>query len=1043
MFPMRRLILSLILLCPLVAVAQTPAKTAGKTDRKSAPKAAVAAPAPAPQKNDEGYTAKIKEFTTEPFFLTELVDHLPASDTVPTPEKILGHIAGAPNKLTYSTEIHKYMRELEKATKRVKVFSIGKSEEGRETILVAISDEANIAKLNDYKNITASLADPRKIAPDEAKKLIADGLPFYWATGSIHSTETGSPEMLMELAYRLAVEDSPQVQNIRKNEIVLITPVTEVDGRDREVDVYNYRKANPGKPAPSLVYWGHYVQHDNNRDSIGMGLNLSKIMMSTFLDYHPTVLHDLHESEPFLYVSTGTGPYNAWLDPLVIDEWQKMAYVEIEELTKRGVPGVWTHGYYDGWAPNYMFYVANGHNSIGRFYETFGGNGADTGVRTVNASDTSRAWYRPNPPLSRVNWSLRNNVNLQESGLLLAMNNVANNRQQFLENFYIKSRRSVLKAQTEGPAAYVIPGDDPRPGQSAGLVNALRLQGVEVHRLNAEAEVPVSQDGKTRKFPAGSYVVRMDQPYSRMADMLLDTQYFNVNDPAPYDDTGWTLGPLHNVTTVRVVKTDILKAPMTMLTQDAKAPSGIVGGDSAAFIVNHNADNALATLRFALRDVKMSAAEDTFKAAGRDFNPGSFIVKSDGNGSGLRERLQTALSAAGVTAYAVAEVPKVAMHDLAAPRVAFVHTWTSTQTEGWFRMAFDQLKIPYKYISDVELGKLPNLRDSFDVIVLGPTGGTAQRLINGSPMNGNPTPYKGSAELPNISTSPDQTDDTRGGLGLEGLLKIAKFVEAGGLFVTITGNASIPIDYGLAEGVSIQSTPELQVRGSVIQSVIADKKSPIAYGYGDNLALYFSSAPVLQVSAAGGGFGGGRGGAPTGGGGGGGARGGGGGAAPGGGPGRGGTAAAARASGRGTDTDPDIIQGRPPDQGAAGARGGQAAGGPEDALAGGGRGGRGGAGTPPEMQPRVVVRFAAENELLISGMLAGGRALANAAAVVDVPHGKGHIVMFANNPMWRNETHGSYFLLFNAMLNFDHLGAGRTTPPATPAANPVAPGEVQ
>ena len=268
--------------------------------------------APPAQKNDEGYTAKILQYTTEKYFLTELVDHLPASDSVPTPEKILGYAIGTPNKLTYSKDIHRYMRELEKASKRVKTFVIGHSEEGREILLVAISDEANIAQLAHYKELTARLADPRKTPPAEAEKLESEALPFYWASGSIHSTETGSPEMLMELAYRLA--ESPTIQNIRKNTIVLITPTTEVDGRDREVDVYNYRKAFPNKPAPNLVYWGKYVAHDNNRDGIGMALQLSKTMMATFLDFHPTVLHDLHESQPFLYVSTGMGPYNAWRD---------------------------------------------------------------------------------------------------------------------------------------------------------------------------------------------------------------------------------------------------------------------------------------------------------------------------------------------------------------------------------------------------------------------------------------------------------------------------------------------------------------------------------------------------------------------------------------------------------------------------------------------------------------------------------------------------------------------------------------------------------
>src|ERR1700704_2596921 len=229
------------------------------------------------------------------------------------------------------------------------------------------------------------------------------------------------------------------------------------------VDTYNYRKANPGKGVPPLVYWGHYVAHDNNRDGLGMALALSRNQMRTFLDYHPTILHDLHESVPFLYTSTGTGPYNAWLDPIVIDEWNLLAYHEIEEMTKRGVPGVWTHGFYDGWAPNYMFYLANGHNSIGRFYETFGNGGADTRERSLASGATSREWFRPNPPLPKVKWSMRNNVNMQESALLFGMNNVASNGQKFLNNFYVKGKRSIEKARREGPAAYVFPADDPRP----------------------------------------------------------------------------------------------------------------------------------------------------------------------------------------------------------------------------------------------------------------------------------------------------------------------------------------------------------------------------------------------------------------------------------------------------------------------------------------------------------------------------------------------------------------------------------------------------
>ncbi len=336
--------------------------------------------------DDNDYSRKIKEYTTEKYFITELVDHLPMSDTVPSPDKVLGYAVGTPNKLTYSKDLYRYYRELARTSKRVRVFSSPeKSEDGKEQLLVAVGDEALLAKLDRYKEITGKLADPRKISDTEAQTLIGEGKVFYWASGSIHSPETGSPEMLMELAYRLAVEESPFIQAIRKNVIVLITPVLEVDGHDRMVDLYNYRKANPGKNAPGLIFWGKYVAHDNNRDGLGMALALTRNQMKTFLEYHPAILHDLHESVPFLYTSTGTGPYNAWLDPITIDEWQLLAYHEIEEMTKRGVPGVWTHGFYDGWAPNYMFYVANGHNAIGRFYETFGNGGADTLDRTVPA----------------------------------------------------------------------------------------------------------------------------------------------------------------------------------------------------------------------------------------------------------------------------------------------------------------------------------------------------------------------------------------------------------------------------------------------------------------------------------------------------------------------------------------------------------------------------------------------------------------------------------------------------------------------------------
>ncbi len=998
------------------------------------------------QQNDEGYTRKIREYTTEPFFLTNLVDHLPASATVPTPEKILGHIIGAPDILSYSKDIYRYYDELAKASPRVKVFRVGKSEEDRDFLLVAVSDEANIAELDHLREITGKLADPRKITDADAQQLISSGKPFYWASGSIHSPESGSPEMLMELAYRLAVEDTPVIQNIRKNAVFLITPIVEVDGHDRMVDWANYRKAYPDKPQPDLVYWGHYVQHDNNRDSIAMGLKLSQVMMKNFLEWHPQVLHDLHESIPYLYISTGTGPYNAWLDPIVVSEWQKMAYYEVEQLTERGVVGVWTHGFYDGWAPNYMFYVANGHNSIGRFYETFGNGYPQTEERTLTASETSRAWYRPNPPLPKVRWSLRNNTNLEESGLILGLDYLAQHPQEFLSNFYLKSKRSVAKATAEGPAAWAILNDGRRPALAAQLANLLQRQGAEIEKLEHDFEVqlpaapPKNAEGesktearpeegankakdeasakkeekKTTKVPLGSYIIRMDQPYSRIADMLLDTQYYSTSDPRPYDDTGWTLGPLRNVKTLRITDEAILKAPMTLVDTPARnADSGIAAPHAVkgkapvvkCYIIQANSEPNLAALRYRLRDAKIFAAEESFDAADRKFAAGSFLLPIDANSPDLEARLQQAAHELGIQVVSAAQAPTVARHELAVPRIALLHTWTSTQNEGWFRLALEETGVPYSYISDTVVRTSPNLREKFDVILFPPTFSNLRELLAGFPKrtlpdgtDAGPIPWQKSEITPNWGGI-DEAADIRGGLGFEGVAHLKQFIEAGGLFIPVGSSTHLPVELGLTDSVSIAETHQLQARGSILRANVEDSKSPIAYGYDESVDVYFNQAPVFKVSVSGDdSFS---------------------------------AEAATRPSGRGSTTDPDIPQGRswtPPEPPPERSRAEK-----ELYVDPQFRVYYSSELPPPALYPRVVLRFADEKNLWISGMLAGSSELAGAPAIVDVPLGRGHVVLFANNPMWRQETQGSFMLLLNAALNYDHLDVGRKVPAADAA----------
>ncbi|HEX3533573.1 MAG TPA: M14 family zinc carboxypeptidase, partial [Gemmatimonadaceae bacterium] len=438
---------------------------------------------------DEEYTQKIHEYTTESFFLSPLVDYLPASSTVPTPKAVLGDIAGARNNLPYSKEVYTYMRMLAKASPRVRVYSIGRSEEGREMIAVAVASESVFANLEQNRANLAKLADPRSINMDdaEAARISSQAVPVYYITGTIHSPESGAPTALMELAYRLAVDESPYIRNIRDHLITLITPIVEVDGRDREVDLFRWHMAHPGETYPPLLYWGHYVGHDNNRDAMALTLKLSQNVLDTYLDWKAQVLHDLHESVPYLYDNTvGDGPYNAWLDPLLTNEWQMLGWNNVQEMTRLGMPGVFTHGDFDTWSPGYLMFIAATHNGISRLYETFGNGGtAETVERTLSPTETSRTWYRQDPPLPRVKWSLRNNNNYEETGLLVSLSYFANNRALFLDNFWQKSKRSILKARTEGPAAYVLPGDERRPGAQAELLRILQKQHVEISRATA------------------------------------------------------------------------------------------------------------------------------------------------------------------------------------------------------------------------------------------------------------------------------------------------------------------------------------------------------------------------------------------------------------------------------------------------------------------------------------------------------------------------------------------------------------------------------
>jgi len=435
----------------------------------------------------------------------------------------------------------------------------------------------------------------------------------------------------------------------------------------------------------------------------------------------------------------------------------------------------------------------------------------------------------------------------------------------------------------------------------------------------------------------------------------------------------------------------VLDAPVEMLKDSARAPGG-VSGSGAVFAINHNGDNALATLRYRFKAGDFQIAEEPFSAGGAKFNRGSFVIRKV-----ARDDLDKATKELGLRAYALDAEPQVKMHPARAARVAILHTWTGTQTEGWWRQAFDLLHIPFDYISVQDVAKIPNLNLKYDVIVFPPAGGSVSSIVDGLPMWRNPMPWKNTPLTPNIGTWA-QTDDIRPGLGFQGLGNLEAFVAKGGVVITSANTSEFLTTYGLASGVSINHADRGHVIGSVLRSRIVDATSPIVYGVPDSLGVYSADGTSMSITSV---KGGGRFARFT-------------------------SEDTSRASGRGTLEDPDIPQGRealaPRNEAevlpsyhkweAAPLSSDQLRS-PINVI-------------PPDQRPRVAMRFESGRNLLISGLLAGGGGdIGERPLVVDVPMQKGHYVMFANNPVYRGETIGSYFLVLNTLLNFDNLNAGR------------------
>lgn len=922
------------------------------------------------QKQDPSYELAIREWLANPKHSSPLVDHLPLVPGIPTPRDVLGYHVGAPRVLTYYEKQLAYYRALEKASPRVKVETIGRSDEGRELVVVWISSDANMQKLAENRKNLARIADPRGLTDAQVRTLLAQTKPHYHLMGGLHSGETGPSETLMELAYRLTAETSPIIRQIREQLYVSITPAADADGRDRNVDWFlrnqalsrpTTRAQAPSAAAPNdssgraaapaappafgggqVPYWGKYVYHDNNRD-----INIKLVQMRAIIDWYftayPPIMHDLHEAQPLMYTYTGGPPQNPNLDPILFAELPWFGNWELAQMTKWGMPGVYTHAFMDGWSPGYLGSVAYNHNGLMKMYETQSGrdldsaalaaarrgeNPAGTGggggfggrpaaIPTGRGGGQDREWYRGIPIGFNdiATFTRRSNANYMQSGVISALQLASMFPQTVLENFWTKTRNSIDDGRRKAPYGFVIPRQRDMT-RVAEMVNLLRVQRIEI----GEATAPVTVGNIS--YPAGSYVIKRDQPYGRLAKNLLEKQDYPDARLNTYDDSGWSMGFAMGVEVVAVADSGILQAAVKPVDTVVLAGS-LAGSGGHTIAVAHLGSNSMVAFRYLLRGVPMKVAEAAFAAGDTTYPAGSFLIEAK-----HAKAVRRLVDSLGLTATYLPAAPVVRTHEADAPRVAIYSQWSGTQNLGWYRLTFDEFKVPFDLIYK-ERVRQGNLRRDYDVIVIAEQN-LSKTTVMQAPAS-RPVPYRKDPAYKFLGMY-GETDDITGGFGQAGVDAFAAFLEAGGTLIAIGESARLPIEFGWARTVDKKPVAGLTAQRPLVEATITRPEHPVFYGFSK------TTIPVKYVG--------------------------------------------------GTPFTVGIA-----DEG------------------------------------HVLARYVGGDKAVLSGLMTGADSLRSRPFAVDVPEavkGRGRVILFANNPIYRWQNHGEFGMVFNSLINWNDVVAPKT-----------------
>lgn len=762
---------------------------------------------------------------------------LAASQTVPTPESVLGFRVGEDRKLADWTEIVGYFRALDAAAPRVAVEEVGKTTEGRPFLVATITSEANMARLEDIRRANLRLADPRGLSEEEAGRIIADGRTIVALHYGIHSTEVAAPQTAMEEAWRLATTTDPDLLQVLDRTVIVMIPSHNPDGTQKVTEWYRKSLGTPWEGGAIPFLYHPYVGHDNNRDWYMFTQVETQLTVRHVYDrWRPQVVHDLHQMgarEARMFVPPYVDPWEPNVDPALTAAANNVGSYVAGRLTAEGKRGVVIHAMYDAWSPARAY--PHTHGGVRVLSECASARMAtpvevkfdelEDGI----GYDAKRASWNFPAPWPGGTWRLRDIVDYQLSATRALLDHAARNRDYWLRTFVAVNRRAASRRE---PYAFVIPAGQKDPLATARLLQVMRTGAVEVHR----AREPFEAAGK--RFTPGAHVILMAQPFSAFAKSLLERQrypdlrmYKGGPPLRPYDVTAHTLPLLMGVDVVTA--SEPFRASLEPVAEVLVEPGRVEPGRGRWLALGHKTGDLVALGRLLRAGVPVLWATGAFADQGRRFEPGALLVPFT-----ARSLVEAAARELGVVAVPVSASPPALR--VRKPRVGLYQSWVASMDEGWTRFIFEkEVGVDYQTIHDQDV-RAGTLHERFDVIVL--PDQSAAEIINGHRAGTLPPEYTG-------------------GLGQEGVAALESFVEAGGTLVALDSASELPIG-SFDLDVSNALAPLLRGRGSddgigegtadfygpgTLLATRVEGGSALAHGLEAETPVWFEQSPAFEV----------------------------------------------------------------------------------------------------------------------------------------------------------------------------------------------------